>query len=116
MTPAKEHRQPSEESKREELALVRAESNAYSRFTRLKVAFDDAAVVEAAKTLWSEAAAAVRGYQAKITALDRRAQQSMPGGRQRLIPTPPRPAAVSSRGSAPRCPAPSKPWLSLRRP
>jgi N-methylhydantoinase B/oxoprolinase/acetone carboxylase alpha subunit len=66
MTPAKEHRQPSEESKREELALVRAESDARSRFTRLKVAFDDAAVVEAAKTLWSEASAAVRDHQAKM--------------------------------------------------
>jgi hypothetical protein len=62
MTPAKEHRQPSEESKREELALVRAESDACSRFTRLKVAFDDKAVIEAAKTLWSEASAAVRDH------------------------------------------------------
>ena len=66
MTPAKEHRQPSEESKREELALVRAESDACSRFTRLKVAFDDKAVIEAAKTLWSEASAAVRDHQAKM--------------------------------------------------
>jgi hypothetical protein len=66
MTPAKEHRQPSGENKREELALVRAERDAYSRFTRLTVAFDDAAVVEAAKTLWSEASAAVRDHQAKM--------------------------------------------------
>jgi hypothetical protein len=66
MTPAKEGRQPSEESKREELALVRAERDAYSRFARLKIAFDDTAVIEAAKTLWSEAAAAVRGYQSKM--------------------------------------------------
>ena len=66
MTAAKEHRQPSEESKREELALLRAESNAYSRFARLKISFDDTAVIEAAKTLWSEASAAVRDYQAKM--------------------------------------------------
>ena len=72
MTPAQEHRQPSEESKREELALVRAESDAYSRFARLRLAFNDTAVTKAAETLWSEAASAVRDYQAKRTALDRR--------------------------------------------
>ena len=45
---------------------MRAESNAYSRFARLKISFDDTAVIKAAEALWSAAAAAVRDHQAKM--------------------------------------------------